>query len=80
MPNYWFFLTDPEDYHLNELFAKKTEVWDGVLGSVAQKYLGAIRKGDKIIGYHTAPDKCVYAVLEAPANPIRTPSWSRRTS
>jgi len=78
MPNYWFFLTDPEDYHLDELFAKKTEVWDGVLGSVAQKYLGEIRKGDKIIGYHTAPDKCVYAVLEATSEPYQNPELEQK--
>src|SRR5712691_2272126 len=78
MPNYWFFLTDPEDYHLDELFAKKTEVWDGVLGSVAQKYLGEIRKGDRIIGYHTAPDKSAYAVLEATSEPYQNPELKQK--
>ena len=73
MRNYWLFLTDPESYHLDELFRKKTDVWDGVMGSVAQKYLGQIHKGDRIIGYHTAPGKCAYGVLEAVGEPYQNP-------
>ena len=73
MRNYWFFLTDPEDYHLDELFRRKTDVWDGVLGTVAQKYLAQIHKGDRIIGYHTAPGKCAYAVMEAVSEPYQNP-------
>ena len=73
MPNYWFFLSDPEDYHLDELFKKKKDVWDGVHGSMAQKYIGAIAKGDLIIGYHTAPEKSAYAMLEAVSGPYQNP-------
>jgi predicted RNA-binding protein with PUA-like domain len=68
MPNYWFFLTDPESYHLDELFQAKKTVWDGVFGTAAQKYLAEMKKGDRIIGYHTAPEKAAYAVLEAASN------------
>ncbi|MBI3404396.1 MAG: EVE domain-containing protein [Acidobacteria bacterium] len=73
MPNYWFFLSDPEDYHLDELFKKKKDVWDGVHGSMAQKYIGEMKKGDVIIGYHTAPEKSAYAVLEAVSDPYQNP-------
>jgi predicted RNA-binding protein with PUA-like domain len=73
MPNYWFFLSDPEDYHLAELFKKKKDVWDGVHGSMAQKYIGEMKKGDLIIGYHTAPEKSAYAVLEAMSDPYQNP-------
>ena len=65
MPQDWFFLTDPETYHLDALFRKGKDVWDGVYGANAQKHLAQIKKGDRILGYHTAPEKAVYAVLEA---------------
>ena len=70
---YWFFLTDPEDYHLDELFKAKKTMWDGVFGTAAQKYLAEIKKGDRIIGYHTAPEKSAYAVLEATSDPYQNP-------
>ena len=65
MPQDWFFLTDPETYHLDALFRKGKDVWDGVYGANAQKHLAQIKKGDRILGYHTAPEKAVYALLEA---------------
>jgi predicted RNA-binding protein with PUA-like domain len=49
MAQYWFFLSDPDSYHYDELFKKKREVWDGVHGSMAQKHIAGIRKGDRIL-------------------------------
>jgi predicted RNA-binding protein with PUA-like domain len=73
MSNYWFFLSDPEDYHLDELFKVKKSMWDGVHGSVAQKYLAQIKQGDRVIGYHTAPDKFAYAELEVVCDAYQNP-------
>ncbi len=70
---YWFFLSDPEDYHLDHLFRSKHDTWDGVFGTAAQKYLGEIRKGDLIAGYHTAPEKQVVAILEAASDAYQNP-------
>ena len=73
MPNYWIFLSDPDDYHLDKLFENKKDLWDGVRGTVAQKYISTMKKGDRIIGYHTAPGKCAYALLEAASAPFQNP-------
>jgi len=69
----WFFLSDPESYHFNELFGSKRDVWDGVFGSMAQKYLGEIRKGDRVIGYHTAPEKAAICELEVATDAYQNP-------
>jgi predicted RNA-binding protein with PUA-like domain len=69
----WFFLSDPESYHFDQLFKSKRDVWDGVFGSMAQKYLGEIRKGDRVIGYHTAPDKAVICELEVLTDAYQNP-------
>lgn len=73
MANYWFFLSDPESYHFDELFRKKTDVWDGVWGTAAQRYIAEIRKGDRIVGYHTAPEKAAVALLAAASGPYQNP-------
>ncbi len=62
---HWFFVSDPEDYHLDKLFDEKRTVWDGVHGAVALKNLSKVKKGDRILGYHSAPLKAVYAELKA---------------
>ena len=70
---YWFFLSDPESYHFDRLFESKRELWDGVFGTAAQKFLGQMRQGDLILGYHTAPEKQVVAQLEAVSGPYQNP-------
>lgn len=78
MSNHWIFLTDPETYHLDELFKRKKEVWDGVGSTVGQSYLKQIRKGDRIVGYHTAPDKFAYAILEAVSGSYQNPGTKEK--
>ncbi len=70
---YWLFLSDPESYHFDELFENKKDVWDGVFGSMAQRNIAQIRKGDRILGYHTAPEKCVYCELRALSGAYQNP-------
>jgi len=79
MANYWFFLTDPVTYHLDELFRKGRDVWDGVYGANAQKHLAQVKKGDRILGYHTAPEKSVYALLEAVSDAYPDPKEKDKT-
>jgi predicted RNA-binding protein with PUA-like domain len=73
MPQYWFFLSDPDSYHYDELFKRKREVWDGVLGAMAQRHIAQIKKGDRILGYHSAPEKSVYCELGAVSAPYQNP-------
>jgi predicted RNA-binding protein with PUA-like domain len=78
MANCWFFLSDPESYHLDELFKTKKAMWDGVFGTAAQRYIAEIKKGDRIIGYHTAPEKSAYAVLEAAGDAYQNPELKEK--
>ena len=79
MAQYWFFLTDPETYSLDQIFQKPQDVWDGVHGANAQRYLREIQKGDRILGYHTAPEKRVYALLEAVSDAYADPKEVEKT-
>jgi predicted RNA-binding protein with PUA-like domain len=78
MPQHWLFLSDPESYHYDALFGKKREVWDGVFGAMAQRYIAAIKKGDRILGYHTAPEKSVYCELRAASGPRQNPELKEK--
>ncbi len=69
----WLFLSDPESYHFDQLFEARREVWDGVFGGLAQKYLSQVREGDLILGYHTTPEKQVVAELEAVSDAYQNP-------
>ena len=78
MAQHWFFLSDPETYHLDELFRKGKDVWDGIHGANALKHLAKVKKGDRILGYHTSPGKAVYAVLEAASDSYPDPKEKQK--
>jgi len=78
MAQQWLFLSDPESYHYDTLFESKREVWDGVFGSLAQKYIAQIKKGDRILGYHTAPEKSVYCELRTASHPYQNPELQEK--
>ena len=78
MPQRWLFLSDPESYHYDALFQKKREVWDGVFGALAQKYIAEIKRGDRILGYHTAPEKSVYCELRAASGAYQNPELKEK--
>jgi predicted RNA-binding protein with PUA-like domain len=75
---YWFFASDPEGYHLDELFKKSSDVWDGIHGANALRNIAQITKGDRILGYHTAPEKSVYAILEAVSDSYPDPKQKEK--
>jgi predicted RNA-binding protein with PUA-like domain len=69
MSHHWFFATNPVHYHWDTLFVKGKDLWDGVQSTTARRYLRQVRKGDKVVCYHGAPDKSVYAIAVAASDP-----------
>ncbi len=72
--SYWLLLADPGSYGFPDLVRDKTTVWDGIAGSLAQKHMRAVRKGDEVLVYHTSPDKAVVGRARATSDPYPDPS------
>ncbi len=51
--------TEPEVYSFQQLQKEKQTVWDGVTNPVAVKHLREMRKGDKLVIYHTGGERRV---------------------
>jgi len=49
--------TEPSEYSFSDLERDKTTVWDGVTNPVAVRNLGAMKKGDELVIYHTGDEK-----------------------
>ena len=77
MSHYWFFASNPTTYHWDTLFVKGKELWNGLRGSAAQRYLRQVRKGDKVVCYHGAPDRLVYALALAASDAYPHPQAVR---
>jgi predicted RNA-binding protein with PUA-like domain len=71
---YWLFSTDPHDYHWDTLFVKGKEMWHGASSKPdALRQLKQARKGDRVLCYHGAPERSLYALAEVTRDPYPDP-------
>ena len=62
---YWIFTADPHHYHWDTLFVKGKEMWDGAGAKPdAIRALKQVRKGDRVLCYHSAPERALYSTAE----------------
>jgi predicted RNA-binding protein with PUA-like domain len=61
----WLVKEEPEHYGYDQLERDRKTTWAGVKNPLAQKHLRSIRKGDRILYYHTGTQKAVVAVARA---------------
>jgi predicted RNA-binding protein with PUA-like domain len=69
--NRWLVKTEPTSYSFHDLEGDGRTVWDGVKNPLALKHLAAMRRGDRVLVYHTGGEKAVVgtARVEAAAYP-----------
>lgn len=72
--HYFIFSADPHHYHWDTLFVKGKEMWHGA-GSKpdANRALKHVRKGDRILCYHSAPERSLYSIAEVTRDPYPDP-------
>ncbi len=72
--NHWIFSVNPHQYHWDTLFVKGKEMWRGA-GSRpdAIRGLKQVRKGDRVLCYHAAPERALYAIAEVTRDPYPDP-------
>ena len=49
--------TEPSDYSFDDLVREKQTVWSGVKNPVAIRHLLSMKKGDRLVIYHTGDEK-----------------------
>lgn len=67
----WLFKEEPTHYGYDALERDGRTVWSGVKNPLAQKHLRGVKKGDRILYYHTGGEKAIVgdAVATADAYP-----------
>src|SRR5258708_11958094 len=72
--HHWIFSADPHHYHWDTLFVKGKEMWHGA-GSKpdAIRALKQVRKGDRVLCYHAAPQRTLYSIAEVTRDPYPDP-------
>jgi predicted RNA-binding protein with PUA-like domain len=61
----WLFKEEPTHYSFQDLVRDGRATWSGVKNPLAQKHLRAVRRGDRILYYHTGRVKAVVGLARA---------------
>lgn len=72
----WLFKEEPGAYSFDQLTQDGGTRWSGVRNPLAQKHLKSVRKGDRILYYHTGPEKAVVGLARAATAPYPDPGDS----
>jgi len=76
--HYWIFGADPHHYHWDTLFVKGKEMWHGAGSKAdANRALKQVRKGDRVLCYHAAPERSLYSIAEVTRDPYPDPHDSK---
>jgi predicted RNA-binding protein with PUA-like domain len=60
----WLLKTEPSQYGYADLERDGRAVWDGVSNPVALRNLRAMKKGEKLVVYHTGDEKAAVGLAE----------------
>ena len=69
----WLVKEEPTHYAFDALVSDKKAVWSGVRNALAQKHLRAMKKGDRVLYYHTGNEKAVVGIARALSGPYPDP-------
>jgi predicted RNA-binding protein with PUA-like domain len=70
----WLLKEEPQHYSFEDLLKDKRTSWTGVKNALAQKHLRSMRKGDRVLFYHTGGEKAVVGVAKATSDPYPDPA------
>lgn len=62
--NYWLVKQEPSAYSWQNFLADKRTAWTGVRNFQARNNLKAMKKGDRVLFYHSVTEKSVVGIAE----------------
>jgi predicted RNA-binding protein with PUA-like domain len=69
----WLFKEEPDHYNFADLERDGTTLWDGVTNAQARLNLRKVKRGERILYYHTGKEKAVVGEMKAVGNPMPDP-------
>ena len=57
--NHWLVKQEPSTYPFSRFLAEKRVVWDGVRNYQARNFLRQMKKGDRVLYYHSVDERAV---------------------
>ena len=60
--NYWLIKSDPDTYSWQDLVKDGSTSWDGVRNYAARNHLKGMKKGDKVLVYHSGGESAIVGI------------------
>ena len=82
----WLFKQEPTCYSFADLERDGKTLWDGISNALALQHLRKVKKGDRILFYHTGKEKAIVGEMAQPAmrgrrkRVLNLPWWTWKTS
>ena len=70
----WLFKEEPSHYSFDDLVTDKKTMWSGVKNPLAQKHLHTVKRGDRVLYYHTGDEKAIVGIAKALTDAYADPS------
>jgi predicted RNA-binding protein with PUA-like domain len=70
----WLFKQEPSCYSYADLERDGTTLWDGVNNNLARQHLRNVKKGDRVLYYHTGKEKAVVGEMVVVEGPMQDPA------
>lgn len=74
--NYWLVKSDPETYSWHDLLKDGKTSWDGVRNYAARIHLKGMKKGDKVLVYHSGNESSVIGIASVSKEFYQDPTTS----
>jgi len=69
----WLLKTEPSDYSFQDLVRDKATAWSGVTNPAAVKNIRAMKKGDRVVVYHTGDVRAAVGLATVSSDPRPDP-------
>ncbi|TAH42646.1 MAG: EVE domain-containing protein [Bacteroidetes bacterium] len=79
MPRFWLVKSDPDTYSFHDLLTDGSTSWDGVRNYAARNFLREMKKGDKVLVYHSGGESCVIGLATVSKDPYTDPTADNDT-
>ncbi len=74
MSSAWLVKQEPSAYPFEKLVADKRTTWDGVRNAQARIHLRGMKKGDRVLYYHSGDVKAVVGLAKVARGPFPDPT------
>jgi predicted RNA-binding protein with PUA-like domain len=69
----WLFKEEPTHYNFTDLQRDGATLWDGVSNNLARQHLREVRRGDRVLYYHTGKEKAIVGEMRVAGDPMPDP-------